>query len=140
MRELNFQEWERREAYTYFSQFSNPFYMVSFRQDVTKLYQYAKTQGISFYHAFVWACTQAVNQVEAFQVASLDGRLVRLEGRNPSFTDLKRGTEQFYIVTMGHIPRIGDFCREAKRLSQAQETFLDSEKETEDLIYYSCLP
>ena len=35
MSELDMNTWERRDAYQYFSSFSNPFYMVSFRLDVT---------------------------------------------------------------------------------------------------------
>ena len=45
MREIDFSEWERRETYEYFSRMSHPFYMVTFRQDVTGLYRYTKAQN-----------------------------------------------------------------------------------------------
>ena len=32
------------------------------------------------------------------------------------------------------------FCKEALKKSREQERFIDGEKETDSLIYYSCLP
>lgn len=132
--------WGRKDAYEYFSTFSNPFYMVTFRQDVTDLYRYTKSRGLSFYAGMIWVCTQALNDVEAFRVTMRDGQPVLLPRRDPSFTALKPGAEQFHIVTMEHIPELDAFCREADRLSKTQETFLDEEKESDGLIYYTCLP
>ncbi len=132
--------WERREAYEYFSRFSDPFYAVTFIQDVTDLYGYVKRHGLSFYRALVWACTEAVNAVPAFLTAVRDGAPVQLDGRDPSFTDLKKDAEQFRIVTMPRMGDIGAFCAEAERLGRAREDFLDPEKESDDLIYLTCLP
>ena len=46
MESFSFARWERREAYTFFSQISNPFYMVTFRQDVTALRRFARANGL----------------------------------------------------------------------------------------------
>ena len=139
-KELNIREWDRREAYAYYCRLSNPFYMVTFRQEVTRLYDYTKARGLSFYEGMIWACTQALNGVDAFRVTSREGRLFLLDRRDPSFTDIKPGTERFHIVTMAHLPRIGDFCREASRLRKLQEAFIDPDKESDALIYYTCMP
>ena len=140
MREIDYNNWERRQAYEFFSGISHPFYAVSFRQDVTGQYRCAKQQGISFYESMIWACTQAVNSVSAFRVAMRGGRPVELDMRHPSFTDLRPGEEQFNIITMRHNTDLSAFCEEASRLRRTQDTFLDESKETDDLIYYSCLP
>lgn len=140
MSELNMNAWERRDAYQYFSSFSNPFYMVSFRLDVSDLYRYTKERGLSFYAGMIWVCTEALNRVEAFHMTVRDGKPVRLPRRDPSFTALKPGAEQFHIVTMEHIEDMDAFCRTADRLSKTQDRFLDEEKESDQLIYYSCLP
>lgn len=62
--------WERREIFDFFSSVSNPFYMVTFKQDVTNLYNYAKNHGISFYYGLVYLCTKAINDVDAFSYVS----------------------------------------------------------------------
>ena len=140
MKEIDYSGWERRETYEYFSRMSHPFYMVTFRQDVTGLYRYTKAHGLSFYEGMIWACTQAVNSVPAFRIVMREGRPAELDMRHPSFTDLAPDSEQFQIITMKHITDIAAFCREASRLRRAQDIFLDESKETDDLIYYSCLP
>ena len=40
--------WDRREIFDFFSSVSDPFYMLTFKQDVTNLYAYTKKHGISF--------------------------------------------------------------------------------------------
>ncbi len=132
--------WERREIYDFFSAMSNPFYMVTFTVDITPVYRYAKAAGLSFYYAMVYLCTRALNRVDAFLYTIREGEIHKIEARSPSFTDLKKGGELFYIVTMPCEGSIGDFCRAAAARSAAQSTFIDQGTETDDLIYFSCLP
>lgn len=132
--------WDRREIFSFFSGMSNPFYVVTFRQDVTKLYHYVKQHQLSFYYTLIHLCTQAINQVEAFHYVIRQGDVYRIEARSPSFTDLKTGSECFHIVTVPCMDSLTDFNREAKQRSAAQTVFLDTRKETDQLIYFSCLP
>ena len=127
--------WPRREIFEFFSPMSQPFFSVTFRQDVTRLYQFSKENRLSFYHSLVFLSTQAVNQVEAFRYALRGEDLVLFDRRNPSFTDLKPGAETFHIVTLPMEEDIRTFCAAARAKSAAQNTFLD-----QDLIYFSCLP
>ena len=135
-----YENWARRETFDFFSRLSNPFYSVSFRLDVTRLYDFCKARGLSFYYALVYFSAQAINDTEAFSYALRDGELVKLPARKPSFTDLRKGEENFYIVTMpcGGTPE--EFCRAAKEKSAAQHTFIDMSQEGDDLIFLSCLP
>lgn len=140
MRKIDMNTWPRRDIFDFFSKISNPFYSVTFNVDVTEAYAYAKRSGVSFYYAMVYLVTRAINSVEAFRYAIVDGELVLLDERSPSFTDLKKGSESFHIVTMPCEGDIADFCQEAKRRSAEQTTFLSTDKESADLIYFSCLP
>lgn len=140
MRKIDPNTWSRREIFDFFSKISNPFYSVTFNVDVTEAYAYAKRSGLSFYYALVYLVTKAVNSVEAFRYGIVDGELVLFDERSPSFTDLKKGSESFHIVTMPCEGNIAEFCQEAKRRSAEQTTFLSTDKESADLIYFSCLP
>ena len=113
---------------------------MTFNVDVTEVYAYAKRSGLSFYYALVYLVTKAVNSVEAFRYGIVDGELVLFDERSPSFTDLKKGSESFHIVTMPCEGNIAEFCQDAKRRSAEQTTFLSADKESADLIYFSCLP
>ena len=140
MRIIDPNTWPRRDIFDFFSKISNPFYSVTFNVDVTEAYAYAKRSGLSFYYALVYLVTRAINSVEAFRYALVDGELVLLDERSPSFTDLKKGSESFHIVTMPCKGDIAEFCFDAKRRSAEQTTFLSTDKEGVDLIYFSCLP
>lgn len=80
-----------------------------------------------------------MNRVEAFRHTLVDGELVLLEERRPSFTDLKPGSETFHIVTLPAGDDLADFCRTARAVSRAQTTSLDPAQENRDLIFFTCL-
>ena len=135
-----YENWARKETFDFFSRLSDPFYSVTFRLDVTRLYEFCRERGLSFYYALIYLSTQAINETEAFTYALRGGELVRLPARRPSFTDLRKGEERFYIVTMPCEGGIGDFCRAARQKSAAQTDFIDLSQEGDDLIFFSCLP
>lgn len=109
-------DWPRQELFSFFSQIEYPFYTVSLRLDVTKLYAYAKAHGLSFYHALVYFCTQSLNTVENFRYTIRGGGVYLLPRRAPSFTHLQPGSDLFRIITLpcggkgrraDHVPRPG---------------------------------
>lgn len=140
VRKIDQDTWPRKEIFDFFSGVSDPFYMVTFRQDVTELYRYAKKHGLSFYYSLVYLCTLAINEVEAFHYTIRDGQVYYLDQRMPSFTDLKQGSELFHIVTMPCAGSMEAFSAAAGEKSRAQTAFLEKSMETDELIYYSCLP
>ena len=140
MQKIDLAVWPRAELFRFFSTVSNPFYSVTFRVDVTNLHAYTKAHGISFYYALCYLATDAVNAVENFRYTIRDGEVFLLDGRIPSFTDLKPDSEQFHIVTLPKTSTLDGFCHAAKAKSDAQQSFLDQSGELDDLIYFSCVP
>lgn len=139
-RKIDLATWQRKTVFSFFSTHSNPFYMVTFRQDVTNLYRYVKRNGLSFYYALIYLCCEAVNRVDAFRYTIRGGDVYRLDARHPSFTDLTPGEECFRIVTLPCEGTLAAFVRKAKEKSAAQRVFIEPREETDDLIYFSCLP
>lgn len=91
--------WSRAELFDFFSTVDHPFYSTTFRVDVTQLHKYTKSHGISFYYALTYLVTKAINQVENFRYTIHDGKVALLEERIPSFTDIKKDSEQFGVVS-----------------------------------------
>lgn len=140
MREIDFNTWERRDAYRLFSQTAWPFYSVVFPVDVTAVHAAARRDGQSFYYTMVWVCTKALNRIPAFRQRIRGEAVVELDWTDPSFTDLHKGAEQFHIVTMPWEADRRSFCAHAAENSAAQTTFFNESAETDGLIYFSCLP
>lgn len=139
LQKIDLATWPRREVFTFFSQMSNPFYMVSFKQEVTNLVKYCKESQLSFYYALIYLTCQAMNEIENFRYFLKDEEVYVYSKRIPSFTDLKKGSDQFHIVTMDLKADLRDFCQQAKVQSSQQSTFIEPYAEG-NLIYYSCLP
>ena len=132
--------WPRAEHFALFSGVSNPFYSTTFRVDVTNLYEYTKARGISFYYSLIYLVSHAINQVENFRYVLEEGKVGLLERRIPSFTDMKKGSDLFHIVTMACEGTMEEFCRAAREKSMTQVGLLDQSAEMNQLIYISCLP
>ena len=141
VKKLDAEKWERREIYRYMSSISDPFYTVCFNIDVTNVYEDAHRRGISVYYSMVYLVTCAINEVPAFLNDLSDGEIVVLDRRSPSFCDLRKGSEAFYIVDLLLGNDMEDFCRRAKEASEAQTTFFSENRpEGEAWIYFSSLP
>lgn len=137
---FDYNTWPRREIYEFFSGVSQPFYSVTFRVDVTRVYEYVKARGLSFYYALTWLVTRAVNRVPEFLLTIRGGQVQLLSRREPSFTDIRPGSDCFYMVTMTAGDDLDEFCRAAKRRSAAQDYFMNPDDESDELIYISCAP
>lgn len=142
MKKLDIEHWERKEIYDYMSGLSNPFYVVCFNLDVTDVYENAHRKGISFYYSLVFLVSQAINDVPAFLNDIVDGEVVVRERRSPSFCDIRKNSEAFYIVNVPLGKDIDDFCRRAKEASLASTSLFPKEDKLheEAWIYLSCLP
>ncbi len=137
---FDYDTWPRREIYEFFSGVSQPFYSVTFRVDVTRVYEHVKARGLSFYYALTWLVTRAVNRVPEFLLTIRGGQVQMLSRREPSFTDIKPGSDCFYIVTMTAGDELDEFCLAAKRRSAMQDNFMNPADESDNLIYISCAP
>lgn len=133
--------WPRRERYDFFAGLAWPFWSVTFPVDVTELHRWCRRRGLSFYYAMVYAVTQAMDAVEAFHYKDRKGAIIRHDILVPSFTDLRPGSEDFYIVTVEAGADMEDFCHRARAASLKQTVFLSQGPWPEDqLIYITSLP
>ena len=139
MQYIDMERWPRRELFDFMSGVKDPFYAVTFTQDVTKLYDYTKAHSLPFYYALTYLVTKAVNAVENFRYDIDGGKVVLLAERVPSFTVLRRETELFYFVNVRASGTMEEFCAQAEKKAAAQTT-LFGEEDTRDLLFISCLP
>lgn len=137
---IDMETWPRREIFRFFSSGSDPFWSVTVPVDVTALTALCRREGLSFYYTLIHLCCGACRRVDALMTGYRDGRVVRYPVRDPSFTALRPGEENFRIVTMGYREDLREFCRAADEADREQDFFIDYSQERDDLIYFSCLP
>ena len=137
---IDIETWARRDAYKMFSGDDYPFYNVCFEFDVTQVRAFSKREGLSFYHVMIWLVTKAVNSVPALRQRVRGDSVVELDRTDPSFTELRCGEECFYIVNAPWQDDIRAFCEACAAKRDAQHFFIDNDRETDELIYISCMP
>ncbi|MCL2695322.1 MAG: CatA-like O-acetyltransferase [Clostridiales bacterium] len=144
MKTIDETTWPRRAHCELFGRSANPIYSVTFPLDVTGLYGYVKREGLSFYHAMIWAVMRAINGVEAFHYKLRPDGLIWHDVLSPSYT-FPWGEDLFAILNLDFDPSesLHAFCARAAREQQALRDPLPTEEEDaarDDLVYLSCLP
>ena len=72
---IDLASWNRREHFTFFSAFEEPFFGLVATVDCTRALAEAKRLGVPFFLYYLHAALQAVNQVEALRYRIEDGQV-----------------------------------------------------------------
>ena len=140
-RKIDYESWPRRELYEHFKMTPKPFWSVVYEEDVTEVLAFSRAQHISFYYAMIRVVSEALNSVPAFRYTIRRDGIYELEERLPSFTVMDSSSEMFRIITADRLEAdLPSFAAYAQRLAGSQKEFIRYEKESDALIFISCLP
>ena len=73
---IDFENWERKGHFEFFSKFSDPFWGLTFNIDCTTAYKKSKAENISFYLYYLHQSLRAVNLIDAFKLRIEDNKPV----------------------------------------------------------------
>jgi len=76
MKKLDFQNWNRKEHFEFFSSFDEPFFGVVSEVDSTKAYDFSKNNDRSFFAHYLHKSLTAVNEIPEFKYRILDNEVV----------------------------------------------------------------
>ena len=93
MKEININNWERYNTYTWFKGFSNSTYGVNVLLDVTKLVKHSKENNQSFFINSLYIILKGLNSVDEMRMRLIDDKPYIFDDINPAFTVMtKAGT------------------------------------------------
>lgn len=140
---IDINNWVRKEHYEWFLNFDEPFWGIVSEVDVTKAYEFAKKNNISFYHYYLHKSLVAVNQIEDFRIRIEDSQVVCYDKIHGSATLMNRDG----LYAMSFIQYDKDFAQfskntfeEEKRVSQLSGLCVNSDTYRLDSIHYSSVP
>jgi chloramphenicol O-acetyltransferase type A len=107
--------WEREEHFHFFRHFSQPFFNVHTEIEITRLYHYAKWEGLSVFLAYLHAAREAAVGTESFLLRLEAEGVVKYESVDISTTVLKDNKTPAF-VHLPHHPDLHTFCRTASRI------------------------
>lgn len=133
--------WERREQYTFFTKFTEPFFGITVQVDCTMAYKKAKDNGDSFFLTYLYDALRATNEVEAFRYRIVDNEVYLYDEVHASPT-INRPNGTFGFAYMNYYTDRGTFFTEAKKeieSVQSSNTLLPASN-SENVLHISALP
>ncbi|GHA81430.1 CatA-like O-acetyltransferase [Pontibacter akesuensis] len=107
--------WEREEHFHFFRSFAQPFFNVHTQIDITKLYHYAKWEGLPVSLAYLYAATEGTRATENFLLRLEGDEVVKYEAVDISTTVLK-DNKTISFVHLPHHPDLHTFCQHASEI------------------------
>lgn len=142
-RKLDIENWNRKEHFHFFKNFTEPFWGTTVQVNCTEAYKYGKQHGISFYALYTYAITRSINETEnlryrilgdevwVFETIHLSSTIGRTDGTF-GFSFVKYSTD-FEVFT-------GNLKSEIEEVNKCSGIrFLDEAKRL-DYIHFSTIP
>jgi len=140
MRELDVDNWNRKEHFHFFKQFDDPYFAVTVDFDVTNALNYSKVNDISFFALYLHACMRAINSIENFKYRIHGDKVVIHDVIHASPTILREDkTFGFSFIAYNEDFNVfyKNFEAEKKRVLNTNNLF--PENSTDDCIYCSAM-
>lgn len=144
MKEIDLETWERKDIFNLYYQFDIPQISLCTPLEVTKVYNFAESKGLSFYFCLSHVFYTALLRIEEFMIRSINGKIVVEDGKFANLCVMKQGEDIFKIVNSKYSPDIEKFCKETKKKMQSQKTFLEpmpsGARKSQVIAYMSSTP
>lgn len=126
MRELDINNWNRKELFKHFRTLADPTFAVVVDFDVTFTYNSAKENKQSFFVRYLHACMKAINSVENFKYRIVDDKVVIFDTINASATIAREDTTygfSFIKFSADFNQFNANFLKEKERIQNSTDLF-----------------
>ncbi|QJD96237.1 chloramphenicol acetyltransferase [Mucilaginibacter robiniae] len=138
---INLDTWIRKDHFTFFNQFEEPFFGATVTIDCTQAYQKAKQKNASFFLYYLYRALQATNEIENFRYRIVQGEVYLFDQVHAS-TTVNRNNGTFGFAYLNYEPQENQFYQSAKSiLDEAKSTQgLIPSSEGQNVIHCSAIP
>lgn len=141
MEVINLNTWNRKSHYEHFRGLKDPYFGVIIPFDVTKAYQFAKANAVSFFGRYLHDCMKAINEVDELKLRIVDDQVVKYKTIHASAT-LMRPDKTFGFSYIEFDENLHQFLRhlelEKTRIEQTNDLY--PLRNDEACIHCSALP
>lgn len=143
MRYIDINTWKRKEHFTFFSQFDEPFFGIVSEIDCTIAYNKAKEQKRSFFAYYLHKALLSINEIEEFRYR-IDGDKVVLHDTIHASATIGREDETFAFSFIEYSPDFSTFMaslsKEIEEVKNSKGLRLNEEAIRSDVIHFSSIP
>ncbi|UOG73229.1 chloramphenicol acetyltransferase [Hymenobacter tibetensis] len=140
---IDLDTWPRREHFTFFSAFDEPFFGLVADVDCTPALATAKQMHVSFFLYYLHCALQAANEVEEFRCRIEQGQVYRYDRIHASAT-IGRPDRTFSFSFIEQQDSLADFVTganaEIEAVQQATGLRLSDQTGRPDVIHFSAIP
>lgn len=141
VRKLDIENWNRKEHYNFFKQFTDAYFSVVVELDVSKAYAYSKTSDFSFFVLYLYACMKALNGIENLRYRIRDDKVIVHDVIHASPTILRDdNTFGFSFIHYDEDLQVFNRNFEAEKERILNSSNLFPKEDTDDCIFCSALP
>lgn len=138
---LDISTWNRKEHFSFFSKFEDPFFSITCSMDMTLAYENAKKLQIPFFTYYLYKSILAINKVENFRYRIEDGKVYIYDSIHASAT-IMREDKTFGFSLMEYVENINDFKviveKEIQRIQNTSGLF--TRAFPQNIIHFSAIP
>ncbi|MBO4820914.1 MAG: hypothetical protein J5548_05560 [Prevotella sp.] len=139
-KEIDFNTWDRREHYQHFARLKFPHYNVAAQINVSRLLEYKREHGLSFYLSLIYLVTKSLNQIENFNYRMKDGRVVMYDIIHTNFTHKKPEEGLFRFHTAPFQGTLLEYVADTSAAIIQQDTLFGGLGDIPNVAYCSCIP
>ena len=133
-------KWDRKDMYYHFSRLRLPHYMVATNIDVSRLLEYKREHGLSFYLSLVYLVTKCMNGIEEFHLRVRDGQVVRYKQIETNFTHRKPGERVFLFHTARFEGSLDEYVKKTSSEIALQTSLFGGMGDLPNVAYCTCTP
>ncbi len=138
---LNIEAWNRKEHFTFFKTFDQPYYGITVQLDCTHAYRQCKALGVSFYTYYLHKTLVAINEIENFKYR-IEGDEVYICDQVDASSTILRDDHTFgfsHIKFKAGLPEFHqEVTAEIERIKNTTGLFTTGP--LTDVIHFSALP
>jgi chloramphenicol O-acetyltransferase type A len=138
---VDLNQWPRRTTYEFFKDYEDPFFNFGANVDVSHLYRFCKTNGLTVSLTLLYYSLVTANDIREFRIRLVNGQLVEFDKIHATQTILN-DDETFsfaYFEMKDDVFRFNESGIRARERYKALRSF-DVESHRADLIYFSAIP
>lgn len=140
---INIDTWKRKEHYSFFKDFQEPFFGLTTNVDCTKAYKYAKDNNLSFFLYYMYKSLAAANAVEEFRYRIEENNVVCYDRIHGSTTAMN-ADEMFAFAFLNYTDEFEDYYNSAQQEIATIKTItgmnMNENNGRQDVIHYSTIP
>lgn len=137
---IDLHSWKRKDHYTFFKNFEQPFFGTIVYINCTSAYHWCKTHKVPFYCYYIHKSLYAVNQLKEFRYRIEHDEVVEYAKISGSVSVLRKD-ETFSFCYFDYHTSFQQFMKEIKTAVEKEKTSQGLDlRAVNDLIHYSVLP